>query len=138
MTTDAATQPAPARPGPPPGAGPAAPPIAIPELTRQEKALTLAGAMLGMFLAALDQTIVATAGPAIQRDLAIEPALYVWITTAYLVASVPMMPLWGKLSDVFGRKAIIVAGIVIFLSGSVMCGLSTSTMQLIFFRAVQG
>src|SRR5437899_247514 len=135
MSTEAATAPLSA-----PATAPAAPAAVepVPDLTREQKILTLAGAMLGMFLAALDQTIVGTAGPAIQRDLAIEPSLYVWITTAYLVASVPMMPLYGKLSDVFGRKSIIVIGILIFLAGSVGCGISTSTFELILFRAVQG
>ena len=74
------------------------------DITRKEKILALVGTLLGLFLAALDQTIVATAGPAIQRDLAISPSLYTWITTAYLVASTVMVPVYGKLSDQLGRK----------------------------------
>lgn len=98
----------------------------------------MVAALLGLLLAALDQTIVATAGPTIQHDLRIDPSLYVWITTAYLVASTVLVPLWGKLSDLFGRKPILLAGMMIFLLGSVLCGLAQSTLQLILFRAVQG
>lgn len=107
-------------------------------LTTQQKVLTLAGMLLAMFLAALDQTVVATAGPDIQKSLAIEPSLYTWITTAYLVASTVLVPVYGKLSDLYGRRRIVVLGIVIFLAGSMACGLSKTTEQLIFFRAVQG
>ncbi len=117
---------------------PSAPPLDFPELSRRDKVFTLVGSLLGLFLAALDQTIVATAGPVIQRDLQIEPSLYVWITTAYLVASTVLVPVYGKLSDLFGRKPILVSGVLIFLAGSVLCGLAQSTVQLILFRAVQG
>ena len=75
------------------------------ELTRPQKVLTLLGVLLGMLLAALDQTIVSTAGPAIQKDLHIPASLYAWITTAYLVASTVLVPVYGKLSDAFGRQA---------------------------------
>jgi EmrB/QacA subfamily drug resistance transporter len=98
----------------------------------------MVAALLGLLLAALDQTIVATAGPTIAKDLHIEPSLYVWITTAYLVASTVLVPLWGKLSDLYGRKPILIAGMSIFLLGSVLCGVAQSTLQLILFRAVQG
>ncbi len=108
------------------------------ELPGTQKALALVGTLLGMLLAALDQTIVATAGPAIQRDLAIEPSLYTWITTSYLVASTVCVPIWGKLSDALGRRRILLAGIGVFLLGSVLCGLSATATQLILFRAVQG
>ncbi|HYH95777.1 MFS transporter, partial [Hyalangium sp.] len=106
--------------------------------SRSQKAFTLLGALLGLLLAALDQTIVATAGPAIQVDLAIPASLYPWLTTSYLVASTTMVPLWGKLSDVFGRRGILVAGILIFLGGSFLCGVAWGTVPLILFRAVQG
>lgn len=108
------------------------------QLPGRQKALTLVGVMLGMLLAALDQTIVATAGPTIQRDLAIEPSLYTWITTSYLVASTVLVPIWGKLSDMLGRRRVLLVGIAVFLGGSVLCGLSQSAAQLIVFRAVQG
>lgn len=107
-------------------------------LPRAQKISTLVGTLLGMLLAALDQTIVATAGPAIQRDLHIEPALYAWLTTSYLVASAVMTPIWGKLSDLFGRRRILVTGISIFLLGSLLCGVSQTTGQLIGARVIQG
>lgn len=111
---------------------------AAPSLTRQEKVLTLVGTLLALFLAALDQTVVATAGPDMQRSLAMEPALYTWITTAYLVAATVLVPVYGKLSDLLGRKPILLVGVVVFLAGSVACGLSRTAAQLIAFRAVQG
>lgn len=107
-------------------------------LPGRTKALTLVGAMLGMLLAALDQTIVATAGPTIQKSLAIAPSLYTWITTSYLVASTVLVPIWGKLSDMYGRRRMLLAGIAVFLTGSVLCGVSQTATQLILFRALQG
>ncbi|WAS87085.1 MDR family MFS transporter [Corallococcus sp. NCRR] len=106
--------------------------------SRSQKAFTLAGALLGLLLAALDQTIVATAGPTIQADLHIAPEHYPWLTTAYLVASTMMVPVWGKLSDLLGRRAVLVAGIAVFLTGSFLCGAARSTLVLILCRAVQG
>jgi EmrB/QacA subfamily drug resistance transporter len=103
-----------------------------------QKVATMIGALLGLFLAALDQTIVATAGPFIQKDLSIEPGLYVWITTAYLVASTVLVPIYGKLSDIYGRRRVLLVAIGIFLAGSLACGVSQSAAQLIAFRAVQG
>lgn len=108
------------------------------ELTPQQRLFTLLGTLLGLLLAALDQTIVATAGPAIQRDLEIEASLYVWITTAYLVTSTVFVPIYGKLSDLYGRKPVLIAAIGIFLLGSFLCGVSQSAVQLILFRALQG
>lgn len=107
-------------------------------LTRRERVAALTGALLSLLLAALDQTIVATAGPAIQRQLAIAPAMYPWITTAYLVSSTVMVPIYGKLSDLFGRRPVLVAGVSIFLTGSLLCGLSPTVMMLIGARALQG
>jgi EmrB/QacA subfamily drug resistance transporter len=114
----------------------AAPPV--PHLTQQEKTFTLIGVFLGVLLAALDQTIVATAGPSIQVDLKIPASLFVWVTTAYVVASTVMVPIYGKLSDLFGRKLILLVGIAIFLLGSLLSGLSTQTWEIIAARAVQG
>jgi EmrB/QacA subfamily drug resistance transporter len=111
---------------------------AMPELTRDQKIFTMVGTLLALLLAALDQTIVSTAGPAIQRDLDIAPSLYVWITTSYLVASTVLVPIYGKLSDLFGRRSILLTGVAIFLLGSLLCGLAQDTTQLILFRAVQG
>src|SRR3954453_14837285 len=94
------------------------------ELTRQQKTFTLVGVLLGMFPAALDQTIVSTAGPAIQRDLAMPASLYAWITTSYMVASTVLVPIYGKLSDLYGRKPILLVGIGLFVGGSLLCGIS--------------
>jgi EmrB/QacA subfamily drug resistance transporter len=110
----------------------------IPGLTRAHRVFTMIATLLGLFLAALDQTIVATAGPEIQRDLGIAPSLYVWITTAYLVASTVLVPIYGKLSDLYGRRAVLVTGISIFTLGSALCGVAQTSLQLILFRAVQG
>lgn len=110
----------------------------LPPLTRQQQVLTLAGTLLAMFLAALDQTVVATAGPDMQRSLHLAPGLYAWITTAYLVSSTVLVPVYGRLSDLYGRKLILVIGVVIFVVASALCGLSQNAWQLIAFRALQG
>ncbi len=110
----------------------------IPQLTQQQKMFTLIGAFLGVLLAALDQTIVATAGPSIQADLKIEATLFGWVSTAYIVSSTVMVPIYGKLSDIFGRKPILLIGIAIFLAGSVFCGVAADTWQIIIARAIQG
>jgi EmrB/QacA subfamily drug resistance transporter len=110
----------------------------IAELTREQKVFTLAGVMLGMFLGALDQTIVSTAGPAIRDDLAMPASLYAWLTTAYMVASTVLVPIYGKLSDQYGRKPILLIGMSTFLIGSTACGLSTSYELLFAARALQG
>lgn len=108
------------------------------QLSPREKMQALLGMLLAMFLAALDQTVVATAGPEMQKALQIDASLYTWITTAYLVSSTVLVPVYGKLSDVFGRKRIVVFGVVVFLVASMLCGLSQTTGQLIAFRALQG
>ena len=99
--------------------------------------LVLGALMLGMLLAALDQTIVATALPTIVGDLGGASHLS-WIVTAYLLASTASTPLWGKLGDMYGRKRLFQAAIVIFLVGSALSGLSESMGELIAFRALQG
>lgn len=101
------------------------------------KLVILAGVLLSLFLAALDQTIeLFTALPAIVADFnAID--LVSWVSTSYLLASTAMVPVYGKLSDLYGRKVILL-GIVVFLIGSALCGLAMSMMQLIFFRVIQG
>jgi EmrB/QacA subfamily drug resistance transporter len=104
----------------------------------QRRTLIIIGALLlGMLLAALDQTIVATALPTIAGDLHGLSHLS-WVVTAYLLASTVSTPLWGKLGDLYGRKLFFEASIVIFLIGSALSGLAHSMLMLIAFRAVQG
>ena len=93
--------------------------------------------MLGMLLAALDQTIVLTALPTIVGDLQ-GGSHIAWVITAYLLATTVSTPLWGKLGDQYGRKIFFQAAIVIFLIGSILSGISHSMFELIAFRAVQG
>src|SRR2546421_2955520 len=100
-------------------------------------ATVFAALMLGMFLAALDQTIVSTALPTIVGDLGGLNHLS-WVVTSYLLASTVSTPLYGKLGDMRGRKPIFLAAILIFLAGSMLAGLSQSMAELIGFRALQG
>ncbi len=106
-------------------------------LPRRQVILTMAGVMLGMFLAALDQTVVSTALPRIVADLG-GLDRFTWIATAYLVASTTAVPIVGRLTDIYGRKYFYIAGIIVFLVGSVLAGLSQTMNQLIAFRALQG
>jgi EmrB/QacA subfamily drug resistance transporter len=111
---------------------------AEPEQVGQRRRLIIIGALLlGMLLAALDQTIVATALPTIAGDLHGLSHLS-WVVTAYLLASTVSTPLWGKLGDLYGRKTFFQAAIVIFLIGSALAGLAHTMLQLIAFRALQG
>ncbi len=99
--------------------------------------LVFAGLLLVMFLAALDQTIVATALPTIVGDLGGLSHIS-WVVTAYLLAQTVVTPLYGKLGDLYGRKIVLQSALVVFLVGSALCGLSTSLDELIAFRALQG
>ena len=110
---------------------------ALPGLGRRRILLIIGALMLGMLLAALDQTIVSTALPTIVGDLK-GGSHIAWIITAYLLATTVSTPLWGKLGDQYGRKIFFQAAIVIFLIGSVLSGLSSSMIELIAFRALQG
>lgn len=115
--------------------------------TAEEKRLTFWALMIVFLLSALDQTIVSTAMPTIIQQLnGLE--LYAWVTTSYLLASTVMVPIWGKLGDLYGRKLILIIGILIFVGGSALCGLAgefgdlpvlgDGMMQLIIFRGLQG
>ena len=115
--------------------------------TAAERKITLAAVLIVFLLAALDQTIVATAMPVIISQLrGLE--LYSWVTTAYLLSSTVMVPIWGKFGDLFGRKRVLLAGIGLFLLGSWLSGLAGEfgdlpllgggMLQLIVFRAIQG
>ena len=106
-------------------------------LPRRQLVLTMGGVMLALFMAALDQTVVGTAIPRIVADLGGFDR-FTWVTGAYLVASTTTVPIVGRLMDLYGRKGFYVAGIIIFLVGSVLSGLSQTMNQLIAFRAIQG
>jgi EmrB/QacA subfamily drug resistance transporter len=106
-------------------------------LSHRQVLIVLSGLMLGMLLAALDQTIVATALPTIVGDLHGLNHLS-WVVTAYLLTTTLSTPLYGKISDLYGRKRIFQIAIVIFLIGSALSGLSRNMDQLIAFRALQG
>jgi EmrB/QacA subfamily drug resistance transporter len=110
---------------------------ALPGLSRRRILLIIGALMLGMLLAALDQTIVSTALPTIVGDLK-GGSHIAWVITAYLLATTVSTPVWGKLGDQYGRKIFFQAAIVIFLIGSILSGLSSSMIELIAFRAVQG
>ncbi|MET9442863.1 MDR family MFS transporter [Streptomyces sp. NPDC006610] len=99
--------------------------------------VSIGALLLGMLLAALDQTIVSTALPTIVSELGGMDHLS-WVVTAYLLASTAATPLWGKLGDQYGRKRLFQAAIVIFLIGSALCGLAQDMPQLIAYRALQG
>ena len=106
-------------------------------LSHQQIVVVLFGLMAGVMLAALDQSIVGTALPRIVSELGGLDKL-AWVVTAYLLTATAATPLWGKISDLYGRRPIFQAAILIFLTGSVMCGLSQNLPQLIAFRAIQG
>ena len=121
-------------PVPDPSAGPATDPG---YLSHRQILVVLGGLMAGMFLAALDQSIIATALPRITSEVGGLDKLS-WVVTAYLLTSTASTPLWGKISDLYGRRLIFQVAIVTFLVGSLLCGLAQDIGQLIGFRAVQG
>jgi EmrB/QacA subfamily drug resistance transporter len=126
---------APAGTGPAAGAPGAGQPSA--EFTHRQILTILAGLMMGMFLAALDQTIMATATRTIADDLH-GFDLQAWATTAFLITSTISTPLYGKLSDIYGRRGFFLFAIAVFVIGSVLCGMSQSMYELAAFRAIQG
>ncbi|HEX8628100.1 MAG TPA: MDR family MFS transporter, partial [Catenuloplanes sp.] len=105
--------------------------------THRQIITILIGLMMGMFLAALDQTIVATAIRTIADDLN-GFSLQAWATTAFLITSTISTPLYGKLSDIYGRRPFFIFAIAVFIAGSALCGLADSMYQLAIFRAIQG
>src|SRR3954464_7182182 len=104
---------------------------------RRSVLLVVSGLMLVMLLASLDQTIVSTALPTIVGDLGGLEHIS-WVVTAYLLAITVVTPLYGKLGDLYGRKVVLQAALVIFLIGSALCGLARGMTELIAFRAIQG
>src|SRR6266567_86329 len=127
-----------------PTAAPVAAPQAITQaapsfqaLPRRDLVLTVGGLMLGLLLAALDQTIVGTAMPRIVAELQ-GFQHYAWVTTAYLLTSTAVVPISGKLSDMYGRKFFLIGSSAMFVLTSALCGLSQDMTQLIVFRGLQG
>jgi EmrB/QacA subfamily drug resistance transporter len=115
----------------------AAAPDASSAFTHRQIVTILAGLMLGMFLAALDQTVVSTAIRTIADDLQ-GYDLQAWATTAFLITSTIATPLYGKLSDIYGRRGFYLFAIVVFVVGSALCGIANSMYELAAFRALQG
>ncbi len=110
----------------------------LPQTADQRRVwIIFSGLMLTLLIASLDQTVVATALPTIVSDLGGLSQLS-WVVTAYLLTSTVSTPLWGKLGDLYGRKRLFQASIVLFLLGSALCGLSQNLAELILFRALQG
>lgn len=106
-------------------------------LPRQKRMITYAGVVLAMFMASLDQTVISTAMPRIIADLG-GFAHYTWVSSAYIIASAVIMPITGRLTDMYGRKLFYLIGMLVFLLSSVACGLSQTMVQLIISRAVKG
>ncbi|MGA8016061.1 MAG: MDR family MFS transporter [Candidatus Dormiibacterota bacterium] len=107
------------------------------DLPTRGKLIVMGAVLLGLFLSALDQTIVGVALPRIVSDLK-GSDLYTWVVTAYLLTSTITVPIYGKLGDVFGRQRTLIFGILVFLVGSALSGLSQNMGELITFRALQG
>src|SRR5215204_3311238 len=107
------------------------------EMTSRRRWAVTAGVMTGMFIAALEATVVGTAMPTVIASLG-GLNHYSWVFSAYLVTSTVTVPVWGKLSDLYGRRLLYQLGIAVFLLGTLLSGLSTSMEQLIIFRAIQG
>jgi EmrB/QacA subfamily drug resistance transporter len=106
-------------------------------IPKRQVVLTMAGVMLGLLLASLDQTIVGTAMPRIITELG-GFSQYTWVVNAYLIATVVTVLIAGKLSDLYGRKWVLTGGIGIFIVGSILCGFSDTMNELIVFRGLQG
>lgn len=103
----------------------------------RRRSILLAGLFLGLFFASLDQTVVGTAMPRIIGDLG-GLAIMTWVTTAYMLSSTAIVPIAGKLADLYGRRNIYVAGLLIFMAGSALCGLARDMTHLILYRGLQG
>ncbi len=106
-------------------------------MSRKRLYVISAAMMLSLFLASMEVTVVATAMPTIVADLG-GLSIYAWVFSAYMLTSTTAVPIFGKLSDIYGRRPIYLASIALFLIGSTLCGFAQSMPQLIFFRAVQG
>src|SRR5262245_26079250 len=118
-----------------PGSGP--PPPLHAALSPAEARLIVFGVLLAMLIAALDQTIVSTALPTIGRELR-DSQLLTWVVTAYLLAATVVTPIYGKLSDIVGRRITLLVAIGVFITGSAACALAPSMLILIVARTFQG
>src|ERR687886_2229209 len=107
------------------------------EMSNRRRLWVTLGVITGMFLAALEATVVSTAMPTVIASLG-GLNHYSWVFSAYLITSTVTVPVWGKLSDLYGRRLFYQLGIAVFLLGSILSGMSTSMTQLIAFRAIQG
>jgi EmrB/QacA subfamily drug resistance transporter len=107
------------------------------ELTAGKRNAVLFAVLLALFLSALDQNVVGTALPRIVTDLG-GSGLYTWVVTSYLLTSTITVPVYGKLSDIYGRKPLLLIGVSVFLIGSILCGQSQNMTELILFRGLQG
>jgi len=112
-------------------------PMAELSSSRTQVVLATLGVALAVLLAALDQTIVGVAMPRIVADLR-GLDYYAWVTTAYLVTSTALVPIAGKLGDMFGRKPFLLAGMIGFVAASALCGMSQNMIELVVFRGLQG
>lgn len=106
-------------------------------MSRTRTILTTAGIMLGLFMASMEATVIATAMPTIVSDLG-GLAIYSWAFTVYMLASTTTVPIYGKLSDIYGRRPIFVIALLVFIISSLLCGMAQSMEQLILFRTLQG
>lgn len=105
--------------------------------SQQQKWLLIAGIMMSVFMASMEATVVATAMPTIASQLG-GLAQYSWVFTAYLLTSTTLVPVFGKLSDTYGRRTVYLVAMLFFLGGSILCGTATTMNQLIWYRAIQG
>src|SRR3954449_4439768 len=110
----------------------------MPAMTHRQILEAMSGLLLGMFVAILSSTVVSTSLPRIVSDLGGTQSGYTWVVTSTLLALTVSTPIWGKLADLFDRKVLVQSGLVIFVFGSVLAGLSTSMGWLIACRAIQG
>src|SRR5439155_23712687 len=109
----------------------------IAQMGTRTKVIVMAGTMLGLFTAAMDQTVVGTSMPRIIADLG-GFGLFSWVGTGFMLASTATVPIVGKLTDIFARKPLYMAGVSILLAGSALSGSSQNVEQLIAFRVIQG
>ncbi|BFH66378.1 MFS transporter [Paenibacillus dendritiformis] len=111
--------------------------MAVEDIGKSRRSMVLIGLIMGMFFSSLEQTVVGTAMPTIIKELS-GFAIFAWVTTAYMICSTTVIPLSGKLADLFGSRFIYLAGWIIFVIGSFLCATAVNMGQLIGYRAIQG